>query len=116
MSVVQNDFTKPNTLSLEKHRVFFVVGTKDLSEASMTALKSEAAAHGDLLTLPSVEDSYKGLTDKVLTALATIDEDLDFNYLLKVDDDTFVNLPRLVQELENSNYKDGLYWGFFDGR
>ena len=82
----------------------------------MEGLKAEAAAHGDILTLPSVEDSYYGLTDKVLTALVTIDEDLDFNYLLKVDDDTFVNLPKLLQELENSNYKDSLYWGFFDGR
>ena len=92
------------------------MGTKHMSESSMAELKSEAAAHGDILTLPSVEDSYYTLTDKVVTAMATIDEELDFNYLLKVDDDTFVNLPKLTQELENSNYKSGLYWGFFDGR
>lgn len=100
----------------DKCRPLFVVGSKHLDEETLRDLRRDASEHGDLLILPSVEDSYASLTNKVLTAFATVDEEWDFNYLLKVDDDSFVNLPALTRELENSNYKDGLYWGYFDGR
>ena len=37
-------------------------------------------------------------------------------YLLKVDDDSYVQLPLVLEELKNSNFDKSLYWGFFDGR
>jgi len=100
----------------DRCRPLFAVGSKHLDEESVNELRWESSEYGDIIILPSVEDSYASLTDKVLTAFVTVDEEWDFNYLLKVDDDSFVNLQALIRELENSNYKDGLYWGYFDGR
>ena len=38
-----------------------------------------------------------------------------YDYILKCDDDTFVDVERVVKEL--SEIQDPfLYWGFFDGR
>ena len=33
-----------------------------------------------------------------------------------MDDDSFVVVDRLYDELKHTNYPSGLYWGFFDGR
>ena len=33
-----------------------------------------------------------------------------------MDDDSYVQLPVLIDELKNSNFEKELYWGFFDGR
>ena len=41
---------------------------------------------------------------------------VDFKYLSKVDDDTYVRIPEVIDELHNTNYENSLYWGFFDGR
>ena len=34
----------------------------------------------------------------------------------QVDDDSFVVVDKLYDELKHTNYPSGLYWGFFDGR
>ena len=96
-------------------KAWFVVGSAGLRESTLEALRAEEAAHDDVMMLPMV-DAYAGLTDKVLRALVRVDDEWDFNYLLKVDDDTFVNLPAVLEDLDNANYRSGLYWGFFDGR
>ena len=34
----------------------------------------------------------------------------------QVDDDSFVVVDKVYDELKHTNYPSGLYWGFFDGR
>ena len=34
----------------------------------------------------------------------------------QVDDDSFVVVDKLYDELKHTNFPSGLYWGFFDGR
>lgn len=33
-----------------------------------------------------------------------------------MDDDSFVQLPLVLEDLKNTNFEESLYWGFFDGR
>ena len=33
-----------------------------------------------------------------------------------MDDDSYVQLPQVLEELKHSNFPEKLYWGFFDGR
>ena len=93
----------------------FVVGNENLSEEVSKEMNEENAANKDMLILP-IHESYSSLTQKVLATFVQIERNVKFSFLLKVDDDTYVNLPVLVDELKNSNYNNGLYWGFFDGR
>ena len=71
---------------------------------------SGSLANGDELFL-ATDDSYKGGSAKVLDALAWAERHSDsFDYLLKVDDDTFV-CPTMVVEWLQGQRRDRLYAG-----
>ena len=93
----------------------FVVGNENLSDAVSKELNHEISNNDDILVLP-IQETYNTLTKKVLTSFVQIERNVKFSLLLKVDDDSFVDLASMVDELKNSNYNQGLYWGFFDGR
>ena len=93
----------------------FVVGSENLSEEVSNKIIEERNTHKDILVLP-IQESYSTLTQKVLSSFVQVERNVKFSFLLKVDDDSFVNLPAVLDELKNSNYNKGLYWGFFDGR
>ncbi|XP_038076329.1 beta-1,3-galactosyltransferase 6-like [Patiria miniata] len=93
----------------------FVVGTAELKESDKKMLDSEQARHKDLLFLPKLKDSFGSLTNKLLQMLTWLDRNVDFQYVLKADDDTYVRLDAVVKELKSKS-KEKLYWGFFDGR
>lgn len=95
---------------------YFVIGSEGVSDSKIIKLKNEQIKYNDIF-LFSVRDTYESLTKKVLSAFVWFDKEFNFSYLLKCDDDSFVNVPHLVNELRNRfmNVKH-LYWGFFDGR
>jgi len=63
----------------------------------------------DLLLLP-VEDGYRQISHKVIGAMRYISETIEFKYLLKTDDDSFVCLARLLEMLRLQPRTD-LYLG-----
>ncbi|RUS81504.1 hypothetical protein EGW08_010732 [Elysia chlorotica] len=93
----------------------FVVGTSSLDAEGKDKIHREALVHKDILTLQGIADSYQQLTLKVLEAFKWLDTNVDFRYVLKVDDDSYVRVSNILAELEHKP-KDRLYWGFFDGR
>ncbi|XP_025906814.1 beta-1,3-galactosyltransferase 6 [Nothoprocta perdicaria] len=93
----------------------FVVGTGGLGAEELRSLELEQSRHRDLLLLPELRDSYENLTSKVLAAYTWLDQRLDFQFALKADDDTFVRLDVLTEELRAKEPRR-LYWGFFSGR
>ncbi|XP_028596659.1 beta-1,3-galactosyltransferase 6 [Podarcis muralis] len=93
----------------------FVVGTGGLTGEELHTLELEQSRHQDLLLLPDLRDSYENLTAKVLAMFVWLDQHLDFRFVLKADDDTFVRLDVLVEELRAKEPRR-LYWGFFSGR
>lgn len=101
---------------------FFVIGTAGLKVDSIEALNSEHQHNKDLLLLPYLKDSYSGLTAKLLEAFKWIAQQHQFEFLLKVDDDSFVRLDALYDEMvekdraTKSEAHSTLYWGYFDGR
>lgn len=121
-----DNFIKRNTiretwLQLVKHdesvKHLFVIGTGDLSYEKEKLLTDEYAKHGDILSLNTVRDSYKTLTKKVLTSLVIVDKEYSFKFILKCDDDSFVQISNIVKELKSQFHdKKFLYWGFFNGR
>lgn len=101
-------------------RHLFVIGTGNLDPDVHLTLKSEEAKYGDLLLLPKLHDSYDALTKKLLQSMAFAEENYDFEYLLKCDDDSFVLVNEVVQSLDEwqNSRPEGrhLYWGFFNGK
>ncbi|XP_002190308.3 beta-1,3-galactosyltransferase 6 [Taeniopygia guttata] len=93
----------------------FVVGTAGLGAEELRSLQLEQRRHRDLLLLPELRDSYENLTAKVLATYVWLDAHLDFQFALKADDDTFVRLDVLLEELSAKEPRR-LYWGFFSGR
>ena len=92
----------------------FFVGSKGLTAAVLEDVISENRSHQDMLILDSVAESYETLTGKVLTAFQWLHSNYDFNFMLKCDDDSFVRIPLLLEELAKQP-QNRLYWGFFKG-
>ena len=96
--------------------VLFVIGTFELSPVQLEPVTHEQQQHHDLVLLPSLKESYYNLTLKVLQAFVWADKNLKFSYLLKCDDDSFVMLHQIADELSERTSTQSYYWGFFDGR
>ena len=94
--------------------VYFVVGTRGLS--NMSSLELESSEYGDLIRLVDHVDSYDTLASKVLMSFLWLSENVKFAFVFKVDDDTFARVEVIIKELRHRSNTKPLYWGFFDGR
>ncbi|XP_076850081.1 beta-1,3-galactosyltransferase 6 [Brachyhypopomus gauderio] len=111
-SIIRNTWlakAEPDVLSL------FVIGTEGLPPEDARSLATEHARHRDLLLLPDLHDSYENLTQKLIHMYSWLDQNVDFRFVLKADDDTFARLDLLKEELKEKETRR-LYWGFFSGR
>lgn len=95
--------------------VRFAVGTNGIQDKLLDSLAKESSSHGDLLLLENLQESFQQLTKKVLETMKFVVKNVQFNFLMKVDEDSFVRLEEVSYELL-SKPQERLYWGFFDGR
>lgn len=107
---------------------YFAIGTENLPFIQSTALTKEHAKYHDLLLLNDLHDSYANLTRKLLNTLQAVSNIESFEYLLKTDDDTYVKLDYLIEDLHEydkqmkrkqstvNGVRPELYWGYFNGR
>ncbi|XP_002735279.1 beta-1,3-galactosyltransferase 6-like [Saccoglossus kowalevskii] len=93
----------------------FVIGIEGLNLMEREQLEIEQSEHGDLLLLPTLQDAYNKLTEKLLKMYIWLDQNVNFTFVLKADDDTFARLDIIVSEL-HTMHPAVVYWGFFDGR
>ena len=113
--IIRETWANVQRTDREKFLLYFVLGNSELSDEIMVEINQENSQFKDILALPLV-DTYQTLTRKILTSFVQINRNVKFKYLLKVDDDSYVQLPLVIEELTNSNFDRALYWGFFDGR
>lgn len=114
-NVIRDTWANTHRKYRDKFLLYFILGHQELGHEVSTEIQEEKNRHKDIFSLPLI-DSYQTLTSKVLAALIQLNRNVQFKYLLKVDDDSYVQLPVLLDELQNSNFEKELYWGFFDGR
>jgi hypothetical protein len=82
---------------------FLVGGVSD--EKVRSALYSESELHGDIIQ-SHVFDSYDNLTLKTVSALEWIDTYCyQVKFILKTDDDMFINVPRLLLFAEKHSHE-----------
>ena len=92
----------------------FVIGNQSLAEDStleQIQLEEEQKQHGDILFLDMV-DTYRNLPLKVILFFEWVTMMTRFEYAMKTDDDTFVNLLQFSQNLRNV-HKTRTWWGHF---
>lgn len=95
--------------------VYFVLGTGNLKPLEKKAIITESNKHNDLVILDDFTESYSTLTKKLIETLKWADNNINMDYFMKVDEDTFVRLDQVLHKL-TAKPKQFLYWGFFDGR
>ena len=89
-----------------------------MSRESVSNLTREAEVYRDLIILDNVTDSHGTLTLRTLQSFEyVIKHNYNFHYILKCDDDTFVQLKVIAEELkERKTLSNELYyWGEFLG-
>lgn len=107
---------------------YFAIGTENLPFIESNKLEKEHSKYHDLLLLNDLSDSYSNLTLKLLKTIEAVSNIGSFEYMLKVDDDTYVKLDYLLEDLYQydgrikrkqstaNTIKPELYWGYFNGR
>jgi galactosylxylosylprotein 3-beta-galactosyltransferase len=113
-----------------KIKHLFAIGTAGLGDKEIEQIEAEQKVYSDLLLLDDLHDSYKNLTLKLVKSMEKLVRTTpNFKYILKTDDDSYVKLDLLAQDLiqysakvaamqETKQTLDNLelYWGYFNGR
>ncbi|XP_071053208.1 beta-1,3-galactosyltransferase 6-like [Onthophagus taurus] len=83
-------------------KYYFIIGDENLPKNVTEKLILEQSTQKDIIFVP-VKDNYDNLTLKMMEAFCYLHNRLsfyfDFNYIMKFDDDIFVNVEELGQEL-----------------
>lgn len=113
-----------------KIKHLFAVGTEDLNKEILDKINSEQKVYSDLLILDDLKDSYRNLTLKLIKSMQKLSRTTpNFKFVLKCDDDSYVKLDLMTQDLIQYESKVKvmkakkqtlenleLYWGYFNGR
>ncbi|KJH51423.1 ubiquitin--protein ligase [Dictyocaulus viviparus] len=100
----------------------FPIGVKNMkyvfyckSEIMRLHLEEENKIHGDIALMENLEEAYNNLAHKTLKTMEYAYQNFRFQYILKVDSDSFVRLGAIIKALKDIQHPR-LYWGFLDGR
>ena len=89
-------------------KIVFMMGKGVTSEMNLV-IKEEEQKYGDLL-IGDYEDSYRNISTKLLMAFYWATK-IKCNYVLKTDDDVYVDIAKLVTWLQGQGEKESLYGG-----
>lgn len=118
----QRDIVRRTWLELYKQHpspevtvtVCFVVGMKKVSSKIQRRIVTEQDEYQDMLLLDGFEESYNQLSLKILQIFFIVHEE-KYDYLVKVDDDTYLQVDLLIKALKKMGYPEKLYWGYMSG-
>jgi len=88
---------------------YFVVGSPQNAMQSKL-LEEEKKMHKDIVSF-NVDDSYQFLTEKTLHSMQYAHKNFVFDFFVKIDDDTFTRIDRIVKLL-NKTSPTKFYMGF----
>ena len=112
---VRRTWMKGYSKKTRKFFTKFVIGIRDLDRETIQKLEKENSKHNDMILFPDLVDNYDSLGHKTLAGLIWFDKNVNYSYLLKCDDDTFVIPDKIEDELLQRDSSQGLYWGYFAG-
>jgi len=84
--------------------------SKDPTEEALDLeLERESKMHGDITRVPTI-DSYRALPTKLKLFYRELWKNYNYDYVLKVDDDTYVNPSRIIEQLEEESVPLATSW------
>ena len=89
-------------------RIVFMLGKAARSEMHQSIME-EVEQHGDML-IGDYEDTYRNITTKLLMAFQWATK-IKCHYVLKTDDDVYIDIPKLVTWLKGRDVKESIYGG-----
>uniref|UniRef100_A0AC34GL64 Hexosyltransferase n=1 Tax=Panagrolaimus sp. ES5 TaxID=591445 RepID=A0AC34GL64_9BILA len=89
---IRNTWLKLSAKGPSHFRWIFPIGISKLDETTMSGLRMEQTQFEDLAFLPNVTESYDNLARKTAQAIYYSTQNYDFQFLLKVDSDSFVRV------------------------
>ena len=93
----------------------FLIGSNKLLKEKIGNLTVEQNQFGDLLLFDNLRDSYSNLSRKVLRGMEWAYKTETFDFLIKTDDDSYVQIDKVASNIKRMNCNERLYWGFFMG-
>ena len=90
----------------------FVIGTKGITSPSLKQqLEHEIDTFGDVAVLEHLEDNSFTTTNKTLSMFIWARDNVNFTYMMKAEDFTFVYVKNMIYELRKRPEHIGLYYG-----
>lgn len=95
------------------HTYRFVLGVEDIDVKQREKLSEEAELYDDMICLNDVKNSYYSLTHRVAKVFQHITKQpwYGFSYVMKCDDDSFLDVRRIASELQIRGNRGRFYWG-----
>ena len=88
----------------------FAIGGRELEPNKMFEIGEENRTYGDIIYVDSVENPGS-LTNKTMALMRWAHLHVDFSYLMKSDDDTYVFVKNMITELRKRSTNTKLYYG-----
>ena len=94
----------------------YIMGVNGLTDSQINRLREENNTHGDIVFLDNFTEGIWALTNKTIAVMKWATENVDFTYLMKCDDDTFVYVKNAVIELKRRPTTTRLYYGVIESK
>ena len=75
-------------------------------------IKTEESQYNDIIRISDTPEVYDKLIEKTLNVMKWVNENYEFNYFMKTDDDSFIRPDLLIKELIARNDPKLTYMGF----
>ena len=94
---------------------FVIANTND--QSLQKQVEKEQQLHQDVIRLENILENFNMLTYKVTESFKWVNKNIETDFVLKCDDDSFVVLESLLETIKEERLQHSkLYWGYFRGR
>ena len=87
------------------------MGVNGLDQSEIRGLREENSTHGDIVLLYNITEDVRALTNKTIALMKWATDSVEFTYMMKCDDDTYVYVDNVISELKKRPTNTRLYYG-----
>ena len=78
----------------------FIMGVNGLDQSEIRGLCEENSTHEDIVLLYDITEDVRALTNKTIALIKWATDNVEFTYMMKCDDDTYVYVDNVISELK----------------
>ncbi|XP_057861921.2 hydroxyproline O-galactosyltransferase GALT4 isoform X1 [Cryptomeria japonica] len=110
---IRRTWLRSHTIQASFQAAAFFFVALDIDKDINVQLKKESDYYGDMVILPYI-DHYHLLVLKTLAIVEFGVKNMSSKYIMKCDDDTYVNMDAVVNKLNETGDKQSLFMGLFN--